>query len=69
MVAVAKFGSHKKTFFQFGIYNEIPYVLSHEYPTQSNAKIDNVAKFNWPNYFFPLVSSVTWKIRFNKPKL
>ena len=51
MVAVAKFGIHKKN--QFGIHKEKlkSKILSVGYPTLSDAKLDNVAKFKSSNYF------------------
>ena len=51
MVAVAKFGIHKKI--QFGIHKEKlkSKILSVGYPTLSDAKLDNVAKFKSSNYF------------------
>ena len=46
MVAAEKFGIHKKI--QFGIYKEKrkSKILSVGDPTLSDAKLDNVAKFN-----------------------
>ena len=51
MVAVAKFGIHKKI--QFGIHKEKlkSKILSVGYPTLRDAKLDNVAKFKSSNFF------------------
>ena len=51
MVAVEKFGIHKKII--FGIHKEKfkSLILSVGYPTLSDAKLDNVAKFKSSNYF------------------
>ena len=51
MVAVAKFGIHKKIL--FGIHKEKlnSKILSVGYPTLSDAKLDNVDKFKSSNYF------------------
>ena len=51
MVAVAKFGIHKKNL--CGIHKETlkAKILSVGYPTLSDAKLVNVAKFKSSNYF------------------